>query len=83
MSRKKNLVRAKYIRKFVATKMYELGISSEVIDFIQGRTPSSILAKHYLEMHSIATKQYHKYSRWIEKILDRTQRYTGCIAVST
>ncbi|MCD6562479.1 MAG: hypothetical protein J7K23_01025 [Thermoproteales archaeon] len=69
MSRKANGIGAKYIRKFVATKMYSLGISSETIDFIQGRTPRSILAQHYLNLLPVAIKNYRKYASWLREFL--------------
>ncbi len=61
-------VRPKFIRKFVATKMLELGIPSEVVDFFQGRTPSSILSKHYLDLLTLAKKEYKKYIEWLKNI---------------
>jgi len=60
-------VKPKFIRKFVATKMLELGIPSEVVDFFQGRTPSSILSKHYLDLLTLAKKEYKKYAEWLAK----------------
>ena len=63
---RRNLVRPKYLRKFMATKMFELGVPSEVIDFIQGRVPRSILARHYLKLQTIAVKEYRKYAEWLE-----------------
>ncbi|WP_061972181.1 integrase [Sulfolobus acidocaldarius] len=52
----------KYVRKFVTTKLAELGVSAEVIDFMQGRTPSSILGKHYLNLLALAKKDYRRYA---------------------
>ncbi len=56
-------INPKMIRKFVATKMYEIGISAEVIDFIQGRSPSSIATKHYIYLLVTAKKAYEE--KWI------------------
>ena len=69
MAKRHNLVAAKYIRKFVATKMFELGLSAEIIDFIQGRTPRSILIRHYLNLLPTATKEYKKYATWLKEFL--------------
>ena len=55
----------KYIRKFVATQMLSLGIPSEVVDFLEGRTPGNILTKHYLDLLTLAKKEYKKYAEWI------------------
>ena len=69
MARKKDLVRGKYIRKWVATKMISLEIPESVVDFIQGRTPRSILLKHYVSLYTISIKQYKKYALWLKKFL--------------
>ncbi|MFP3187525.1 MAG: integrase [Sulfolobaceae archaeon] len=55
----------KYIRKFVATKMLELNIPGEIVDFIEGRTPGNILTKHYLDLYALAKKEYKKYAEWL------------------
>jgi len=62
-----NLIRPKYIRKFVAQKMFELGIDPLTIDFIQGRVPRSVLARHYLNLSYLADKQYKKYAEWLSQ----------------
>jgi len=64
-------VKPKYVRKFVATKMFELDIPAEVIDFIQGRTPRSILAQHYLNLLPKAVREYAKYAEWLHSFLER------------
>jgi len=61
-----NVLRPKYVRKFVATKMYELDIPAEIIDFIQGRVGRSILVRHYLNLLPRATEYYKKYVEWIK-----------------
>ncbi len=65
LARIHDIVRPKYIRKWVATRMASLGIPSEVIDFMQGRTPRSILSKHYLNLYALALQQYPKYIDWL------------------
>ncbi|AAQ94370.1 integrase [Sulfolobus virus Kamchatka 1] len=67
--RRLNLVPPKYIRKFVATKLFELGVSSEVVDFLEGRTPGNILTKHYLDLLTLAKKEYKKYAEWLKQII--------------
>ncbi len=61
------LVRPKHVRKFVSTKMASLGIPAEVIDFIQGRTPRSVLARHYLNLYALALQHYQKYAEWLRE----------------
>jgi intergrase/recombinase len=63
------LVRPKYVRKWVATKMASLGIPAEVIDFIQGRTPKSVLTKHYLNLFTLALQHYPKYMEHLRQYL--------------
>ena len=60
-----NLVRPKHMRKFVSTRMASLGVPESIIDFIQGRTPRSILSRHYLNLYALATKEYVKYAQWL------------------
>ena len=55
----------KYLRKFTATQMLSLGIPSQVVDFIEGRTPDSILSKHYLDLLTLAKKYYPLYREWL------------------
>jgi len=64
-ARKKGLLAPKYYRKFVATKMQELGFPENVVDFIQGRTPQSILNKHYTNLLVLSDKHYPKYAEWL------------------
>ncbi|MEM4976139.1 MAG: integrase [Desulfurococcaceae archaeon] len=62
---KNNVLNPKYIRKWFSTKMLQLGVSEEVINFIQGRIPQSILAKHYLKLSLLADEAYKKYVEYI------------------
>ena len=62
---KHDLVNPKYIRKFVSTKLAQLGVPAEIIDFIQGRTPRKILTQHYLNLYAIALQYYPKYAEWL------------------
>ncbi|MHA1632619.1 MAG: integrase [Candidatus Freyarchaeota archaeon] len=66
-------VTPRYVRKFVATKMYELDIPAEVIDFIQGRTPRSVLTQHYLNLLLKATREYSKYADWLRNFLAKLE----------
>ncbi|MUN30055.1 hypothetical protein GC250_11585 [Sulfolobus metallicus DSM 6482 = JCM 9184] len=62
-------INPKYIRKFVATQMLSLDIPSQVVDFIEGRTPDSILSRHYLDLLTLAKKYYPIYVNWIKTAL--------------
>ena len=68
---KNGKVRPKYVRKWVATRMAYLEIPMEIVDFIQGRVPRTILEKHYLNLYALALKHYPKYAKWLkENILE-------------
>ncbi|MCX8186959.1 MAG: integrase [Sulfolobales archaeon] len=66
---KNNSINPKYVRKWVATKMLSLGIPEEVVNFIQGRTPISILSRHYLKLTTLADQYYPKYLDYLYKII--------------
>lgn len=64
-------VKPKYVRKFFATKCFELGLPAEIIDFLQGRTPRSILTQHYLNLLPRAVEEYRKYAEWLKGFLSQ------------
>ena len=68
---KNKLVCPKYIRKFVATMMASLEIPTEVINFIQGRAPRTVLERNYLSLYALALKYYPKYASWLRKSLTK------------
>ncbi len=57
-------INTKYIRKFVATKMFELGAPTEVVDFIEGRAPANVATKHYIYLFGSAKKFYEE--KWLQ-----------------
>jgi intergrase/recombinase len=65
--RRQDALAIKYVRKFVASKMAELGVPLDVIDFIQGRKPTRVLTQHYVSLFGIAKEQYKKYAEWLTK----------------
>ena len=60
-------VPAKYLRKYAFDKMMELEIPESIADFIQGRVPKRIGAKHYMASARQASKFYPRYMEYIEK----------------
>jgi intergrase/recombinase len=62
--------RAKYIRKFVNDTMTSerLNIPESVADFIQGRVPKSIGAKHYMQLRRKADQFYPRYAEYVTKL---------------
>ncbi|NON63524.1 integrase [Acidianus sp. DSM 29099] len=64
--KRKGVVAIKYIRKFVASVMATLGIGFDTIDFIQGRKPTRVLTQHYVQLFSIAKREYSKYVSFLK-----------------
>jgi len=65
---KYGFVTPKYLRKFAFDKMIELEVPESVADFIQGRTPKSIGAKHYMAIIRQADKFYGRYADYLVKL---------------
>ena len=49
-------------------KMIELGVPESVADFIEGRTPKTIGAKHYMILLRQAKQFYPKYAEYINEL---------------
>lgn len=69
--RKWKLVAPKYLRKFAFDKMIELEIPESIADFIEGRVPQRIGAKHYLALARQSSKYYPRYQAYIEMVRDQ------------
>ena len=65
---KYGFITPRYIRKFAFNKMIELGIPESIADFIQGRAPKRIGARHYMALVSQADQFYGRYADYIEKL---------------
>jgi len=66
--RKNGYVNPKYLRKYAFDKMIELEVPESVADFIEGRVPKQIGAKHYMALARQAAKFYPRYARYLEKL---------------
>jgi len=64
------VLRFKYLRKFANDTMTneELNIPESVADFIQGRTPKSIGARHYMKLKRKAIQFYPRYAEYIRQL---------------
>jgi intergrase/recombinase len=64
------VVSYKYLRKFAFDNMTseKLNIPESVADFIQGRTPKSIGARHYMKLKRKATQFYPRYAQYIVRL---------------
>ena len=60
----------KYLRKFANDTMTseELNIPESVADFIQGRTPKSIGARHYMKLKRKAVQFYPRYVEYVAEL---------------
>jgi len=62
------LIPPKYVRKYVSTKMIALGIQEIIVDFIQGRTPTTVLRQRYVYLRETAKQEYKKYTEWLRQV---------------
>ena len=60
----------KYLRKFANDTMTSevLNIPESVADFIQGRTPKSIGARHYMKLKRKAIQFYPRYAKYVAEL---------------
>jgi intergrase/recombinase len=66
--RKMGYILPKYLRKFAFDKMVELEVPESVADFIEGRVPKRIGAKHYMVLRRQADKFYGKYDEYLKTL---------------
>ena len=69
--KKYGYVAPKYLRKFAFDKMIELEIPESVADFIEGRVPQRIGARHYMALMRHADKFYVKYAEYVISLRDK------------
>ncbi len=62
------VIRPKYVRKFAFDTMIGLEVPESVADFIEGRVPKKIGAKHYMVLRRQADKFYGKYADYLVKL---------------
>jgi intergrase/recombinase len=65
---KAGYVTPKYVRKFCFDKMIELEVPESVADFIQGRVPQRVGAKHYMALARQASKFYPRYIGYVDNL---------------
>jgi intergrase/recombinase len=72
--KRSDVVAFKYLRKFANDTMTneELNIPESVADFIQGRTPKSIGARHYMKLKRKAIQFYPRYAEYISRLRQKT-----------
>jgi len=63
-----------YLRKFAFDKMIELEVPESTTDFIEGRVPTRIGAKHYLALARQSSKYHQRYAQYIERLRNHALR---------
>jgi len=66
-----NAVRCKYLRKFAFDKMIEVDIPESVADFIEGRVPTRIGAKHYMALARQTGQKYGRYAKYVTELREK------------
>jgi intergrase/recombinase len=56
------------LHKFCFDKMIELEVPESIADFIQGRVPRRVGAKHYMALARQASKYYPRYLDYVENL---------------
>jgi intergrase/recombinase len=72
--RQRGYIQVKYLRKFAFDKMVELEVPESVADFIEGRVPKRIGAKHYMVLRRQADKFYGKYADYLKTLRDKVSK---------
>jgi intergrase/recombinase len=65
---KMRFIQAKYVRKFAFDSMISLEIPESVADFIEGRVPKRIGAKHYCALRRQSDRFYKKYDCYLHRL---------------
>jgi intergrase/recombinase len=63
---KMGYVQPKYMRKFAFDSMIRLEVPESVADFIEGRVPKRVGAKHYMALRRQSDHYYGRYARRLE-----------------
>jgi intergrase/recombinase len=71
----KDIIAYKYLRKFAFDVMTDetLNIPESVADFIQGRTPKSIGARHYMKLKRKAVHFYPRYAEYVTQLRQKAE----------
>ncbi len=67
----------KYLRKFAFDKMIQLDIPESVADFIEGRVPTRIGAKHYMALARQADQKYGRYADYVTQLRQKAELLTA------
>jgi intergrase/recombinase len=65
---KMGYIQPKYLRKFAFDSIIGLEVPESVADFIEGRVPKRVGAKHYCVLRRQADRFHGKYSKYVEDL---------------
>ena len=63
----------KYVRDFAYNAMLQVGIPESLADYLNGRGPQTVGAKHYLEKKRQIITHWPKYMAYLEKLRTKIQ----------
>jgi len=66
--RKYRLLRPKFLQKFAYNMMRRHGIDMDAAEFLSGRKPEGVGARHYAELTSLAEEQYPRYTEYVMEL---------------
>ncbi|MEM2306973.1 MAG: integrase [Candidatus Bathyarchaeia archaeon] len=72
---KYKILQPKYLRKFAFDKMVELGVPESVADFIEGRVPRRIGARHYMSLVKQADNYYGRYAEYLKALREKANSH--------
>jgi len=64
----RRLLRPKHVQKFAYNMMRKSGVDKDVAEFLSGRRPEGVGARHYAELVSLAEQQYPKYAHQLREL---------------
>ncbi|MCD6241145.1 hypothetical protein J7K27_06480 [Candidatus Bathyarchaeota archaeon] len=62
------LLRPKLVQKFAYNAMRSCGVDRDIAEFLSGRKPEGVGAKHYTELIFLAERQYPRYAAYLENL---------------
>ena len=69
--KRRKMLRPKLVQKFAYNMMRKSGVDRDIAEFISGRKPEGIGAKHYAELIMLAEEQYPRYAAYLKALRER------------
>ncbi|MEM1582081.1 MAG: integrase [Candidatus Bathyarchaeia archaeon] len=68
---KYDILAPKYLRKFAFDRLVSLGVPESIADFIEGRAPRRIGARHYMSLVKQADSYYGRYAEYLRALREK------------